>query len=269
MEKVIQRTISAVIALLIIVPLFLIGGLPFTLTIYGLAILALWEFLRIFETKKELPIFIDFISYIILTCLVLGNSSSNTLLFTMDYRLIAGLFLVFLIPTILYHESKIYNIQDALYLIGGLFFLGTSFSYLIALRQYNMHILFYLFLITAITDTYAFIVGSLIGKHKLLTSISPNKTWEGTIGGTFFGVLISTVFYHIVIDSSLSFSILIPMTLFLSIIGQFGDLMFSAIKRYYQKKDFSNIMPGHGGILDRMDSIIFVVLGFVFFLSVL
>ena len=59
------------------------------------------------------------------------------------------------------------------------------------------------------------------------------------------------------------------MTLFLSIIAQFGDLVFSAIKRYFGKKDFSNIMPGHGGILDRLDSIIFVALGFMFFISLI
>ena len=265
----IQRILSAIVALLIIVPMFLLGGLPFTITIYLLAIIGLWEFLRLLETKKEMPIFINFISYVVLTLLVLCNLSSNTLLFTIDYRIIAGLCLVFLIPTVLYHEPEIYSIHDAFYLIGGIFFLGTSFSFLIALRHYQMNILFYLFLITAITDTYALIVGSLIGKHKLLTAISPNKTWEGTIGGTIFGVLVAVIFYHVVVDPSISFSILIPMTLFLSILGQFGDLVFSAIKRYYGKKDFSNIMPGHGGILDRMDSIIFVILGFVFFLSVI
>ena len=265
----IQRTLSAIIALFIIVPIYFIGGMPFTIMIYLLSMIGLWEFLRMLEAKKELPMFIGFISYIVLTLLVLCNLSSNTLLFTMDYRVIAGLFLVFLIPTVLYHESDIYSIHDAFYLIGGIFFLGTSFSFLIALREYQMGMLLYLFLITTITDTYAFIVGRLIGKHKLLTSISPNKTWEGTVGGTFFGVLVATIFYHTVIDPSLSFSILLPMTLFLSILGQFGDLVFSAIKRYHHKKDFSNIMPGHGGILDRMDSILFVVLGFVFFLSIL
>lgn len=265
----VQRIVSASIALLIIVPLFLLGGMPFTIAIYLLSIFGLWEFLKIKETEKELPIFVNFISYIILTFLILFRFSNDTLLFMVDYRIIAGLFLVFLIPTVLYHDQNIYSIVDAFYLIGGVFFLGTSFSFLITLRNYNMNLLLYLFLITTITDTYSYIVGSLVGKHKLLTTISPNKTWEGTIGGLFFGVLVASVFYHVVIDSTLSFPILIPMTLFLSILGQFGDWVFSVIKRYYGKKDFSNIMPGHGGILDRMDSIIFVILGFVFFLSIL
>lgn len=231
--------------------------------------MGLWEFLKIKSSKKELPIFIDFISYIALTFFILFNLSTDALVFMADYRMIVGLFFVFLIPIIFYHNQKIYSVVDAFYLIGGIFFLGTSFAFLIALRDYNMWVLFYLFLITAITDTYAYIVGSLIGKKKLLMDLSPGKTWEGTIGGTFFGVLIAVVFYHTVVDPNLSFAILIPMTFFLSILGQFGDLVFSSLKRYYGKKDFSNIMPGHGGILDRLDSIIFVVLGFVFFLSIL
>ncbi len=264
-----QRTLSAGIALLIILPLFFIGGFVFKIAIYILAVIGLWEFLKMKCSKKELPIFIDFISYIVLTFFILFNQSTDALIFTIDNRIIVGLFFVFLIPTVLYHNQDTYDIVDAFYLVGGIFFLGTSFAFLIALRDYNLWILLYLFLITAITDTYAYLVGKLIGKNKLLTSISPNKTWEGTIGGTFFGVLVATIFYHLVIDSNLSLTILIAMTLFLSILGQFGDLVFSSIKRYYEKKDFSSIIPGHGGILDRLDSLIFVVLGFIFFLSIL
>ena len=69
--------------------------------------------------------------------------------------------------------------------------------------------------------------------------------------------------------NNLPIYVIILMTMFLSILGQFGDLFFSAIKRYYGKKDFSNIMPGHGGILDRLDSIIFVILGFMFFITII
>ncbi len=265
----IQRILSAVVALLIMIPIYLIGGLPFTITIYLLSILGLREFLKTKESKNELPIFVNFISYMALTFLVLLNMTADHLIFSIDYRVIAGLFLVLLLPTVLYHDSKIYSIVDAFYLIGGIFFLGTSFSLIIALRNYNMNLLLYLAIITIITDTYALIVGQLIGKYPLLTDISPNKTWEGTIGGTIFGVIIATVFYHVVVDPSLSLTILIPITLFLSLLGQFGDLVFSAIKRYYGVKDFSNIMPGHGGILDRLDSLIFVTLGFMFFISII
>ena len=84
-----------------------------------------------------------------------------------------------------------------------------------------------------------------------------------------FGVFIPTLYYVTAIDMNASYLFIIVMTLFLSILGQFGDLVFSAIKRYFKTKDFSNIMPGHGGILDRFDSIIFVILGFIFFITIL
>ena len=260
-----QRVISAIVALLILVPIFLMGGFIYDATIVILSLLGLREFLKVKETKKELPSFIQFISYIMLSLIVVSGVNSQEMIFSIDFRIISGLLVVFLLPTILYHDRSLYSINDAFYLIGGVFFLGVSFSLLIIIRNY----IIYLFLISIMTDTYAYIVGRLIGSHKLLESISPNKTWEGMIAGTFFGVFIPTLYYVTAIDMNASYLFIIVMTLFLSILGQFGDLVFSAIKRYFKTKDFSNIMPGHGGILDRFDSIIFVILGFIFFITIL
>ena len=264
-----KRVLSAIVALAIFIPLIIIGGFPYQILVYALSMLGLKEFLDVKASKKEIPVFIEIISYIILTLLVLANTQSKELTFTVDFRLISGLFLVYLIPTVLYHDNNIFSIKDAFYLIGGIFFLGASFSLLILVRNISLNLLIYLFLITVITDTYAYITGCLIGKHKLLKEISPNKTWEGMIGGTVFGVIIAATFYYEVINPDISINILVLMTLFLSIIAQFGDLCFSAIKRYFGVKDFSNIMPGHGGILDRFDSIIFVLLAFMFFISII
>lgn len=264
-----KRVISAVIALAIFIPLLLNGGIFYKLGIYVLSMLGLKEFLSVKDRKKEIPLFIEVISYVILSLLVLFNINNTDLIYSVDFRLISGLFLVYLIPTVLYHNREIFSINDAFYLIGGIFFLGISFSLLIIIRSISLELLIYLFLITIMTDTYAYITGCLIGKHKLLKEVSPNKTWEGLIGGTIFGVIIASTFYYTVIDQSISLNILVIVTLFLSIIGQFGDLCFSAIKRYYNVKDFSNIMPGHGGILDRFDSIIFVLLAFSFFISII
>ena len=261
-----QRVISAIVALLILVPIFLMGGFIYDATIVILSLLGLREFLKVKETKKELPSFIQFISYIMLSLIVVSGVNSQEMIFSIDFRIIS---VVFLLPTILYHDRSLYSINDAFYLIGGVFFLGVSFSLLIIIRNISLNYIIYLFLISIMTDTYAYIVGRLIGSHKLLESISPNKTWEGMIAGTFFGVFIPTLYYVTAIDMNASYLFIIVMTLFLSILGQFGDLVFSAIKRYFKTKDFSNIMPGHGGILDRFDSIIFVILGFIFFITIL
>lgn len=259
-----KRVISAIVALIIVIPLLLTGGVLYNGGVVILSLLALREFLKARETKKELPLFINFISYIILVLIVATGVNTNNMVFTVDFRIISALIMVFLLPTILYHDRKLYSVTDAFYLLGGVFFLGISFSLLIVYRNINLLLLVYLMLITITTDSYAYIIGRLIGKHKLLETISPNKTWEGMISGTVIGTIIPTVFYVVAVGNNPIKMLFI--TLFLSILGQFGDLVFSAIKRYFGKKDFSNIMPGHGGILDRLDSIIFVMLGFVFFI---
>ena len=264
-----KRILSALVVLSIFIPIFIIGGFPFALAIYIISILGLKEFLDAKNSKKNMPIFIEFISYIIFSLIVLSNINAKELIFTVDFRVLAALFLVYLIPTVLYHDREQYSVTDAFYLIAGIFFLGVSFSLLIVLRNLSLDLIIYLFLITILTDTYAYITGSLIGKNKLLKEISPNKTWEGMIGGTVMGTIISTIFYIKIINPSIPLYEISSITFFLSIIGQFGDLCFSAIKRYFNIKDFSNIMPGHGGVLDRLDSIIFVMLGFMFFISII
>lgn len=264
-----QRLTSAVIALIILIPLIILGGNIFNIGVYVIALLGLKEFMDIKETKKHIPLFVKIMSVVFYTIIILSSFGGNLLTLSMDYRLISGLFLAFLLPTVLYHDRDKYSINDAFYLMGGIFFLAVSMLLLINVRAHSLSMLIYLILITTMTDTFAYLTGVLIGKHKLLESISPKKTWEGTIGGTLFGTFISTVFYVTVINPEINLVIIILVSIFLSLVASLGDLVFSAIKRYYGKKDFSNIMPGHGGILDRLDSIIFVLLGFMFFITLI
>lgn len=263
------RVISATVMLLIFIPVLFIGGYAFSIGVYLVSLLALNEFLSIKNEKKYVPSFIKFISYILLTLLIMVNSNVNEITFAIDYRVLAGLFISYLIPTVLYHDREKYSINDAFYLIGGILFLSISMSLLILIRNKSLALTIYLFLISIMTDTYAYFIGSLIGKHKLLEQVSPKKTLEGMIAGTVFGTFIGTVFYCLFVSNTTPIYVITLITLFLSVIGQFGDLVFSAIKRYFSKKDFSNIVPGHGGVLDRMDSIIFIVLCFVFFITLI
>ncbi|MBR3229539.1 MAG: phosphatidate cytidylyltransferase [Bacilli bacterium] len=264
-----KRIISAIVLLAIIIPLVVSGGMLFNIGVYIVSVLALKEFLDIKAVRKKLPIFIQLIAYIFLTLIVLVDVRTKSMMFTLDYRILAALFMSFLIPTVFYHERQIYSVTDAFYMIGGLLFLSISMSLLIIVRNISLSILLFLILIPIITDTFAYISGSLIGKNKLLEEISPNKTVEGMIVGTVMSVFVSSIFFHTVVDPLFSKVYLIFICLFLSIVGQLGDLVFSAIKRYFGKKDFSNIIPGHGGILDRLDSVIFVILGFIFFTNII
>jgi phosphatidate cytidylyltransferase len=263
-----KRLISAFIALLIFIPIVLTGGSIFTFAIYVLSLLGLKEFISIKETKKDLPDLVKLISYIIITLLIFNNNN-NALLLSIDLRFVAILFLSLLLPVIFYHDNDKYSVNDAFFLIGSIFFLGIAFNMFITMRNQGLTLFIYLFLVTTITDSYAFITGSLIGRNKLIESISPNKTIEGLVGGSVFGTLVAATYYLTVVNPNVNIFGIYLITFFLTIVGQLGDLSFSAIKRYYGKKDFSNIMPGHGGVLDRLDSIIFVMLSFLFFIEIL
>lgn len=258
-----KRILSAIIMILIFVPLLFIGGVPFTILMTLLALASMYELITIREKKKEVPMIIKVISYLLVIFSSILTYNQNIFSYTMSYQLISFIVLIFLLPILLKNKSMDYDINDALYLVGSLLFINIAFNLILVVRNYSLNYLIYLLLITVITDTFALITGMYIGKNKLAPSISPHKTIEGFIGGALMGTFVATTFYFTVIDSNISLVILILTTAFLSVIGQLGDLVFSSIKRTYGVKDFSNLIPGHGGILDRLDSIIFVILAFI------
>ena len=264
-----KKILSAIVMIFIFVPIFYIGGSIYNIFIYILGFLALNEFLTVKNNKKEIPLFIKFLSYLTYSFLVFSNVKNESLIFSIDYRILCGTFLLFLIPNILYNNKEKYSISDVFYMIGSVLFLSISFSLMILVRNYDLHLIIYLFLIGVFSDIYAFITGSLIGKRKLLQDVSPDKTVEGMIGGILFGTFVPVMYYITVINPLVNILYLIGITLFLCSLGIFGDLCFSNIKRYFDVKDYSEIIPGHGGILDRFDSIIFILLGFMFFINIL
>lgn len=258
-----KRILSAIIMILIFVPLLFIGGVPFTILMTLLALASMYELITIREKKKKIPMLIKVISYLLVIFSSILTYNQNIFSYTMSYQLISFIVLIFLLPILLKSKSMDYDINDALYLVGSLLFINIAFNLILVVRNYSLNYLIYLLLITVITDTFALITGMYIGKNKLAPSISPHKTIEGFIGGALMGTFVATTFYFTVIDSNISLVILILTTAFLSVVGQLGDLVFSSIKRTYGVKDFSNLIPGHGGILDRLDSIIFVILAFI------
>lgn len=264
-----KKFLSALLMLLIFIPISMVGGIVFYLFIYFISLIGMHEFLNIKESKKHIPIFTRVLSYIAFSFIIFNSVNSSSLIFSIDYRILSGIFALFLIPTILYHDSSIYSVNDSFFMIASILFLGISFSMLIVTRNVSFELLIYLLLIGVISDTYAFITGSLIGKRKLLESISPSKTVEGMIGGVVFGTFIPVMYFITVVNPNFNLLSLIFITLFLCVLGHMGDLCFSNIKRYFDKKDFSNMIPGHGGILDRFDSIIFILLGFMFFINII
>lgn len=253
-DKLKTRIISAIVALIIFVPLIILGGWFIKIGVAVLAILGMKEFLDL-PNKGKRPIYVDIIFYALVLILTLMNERR-----TMYYLL------TFLIPSLIVifcNDNKKYNADDSFKLSGMCLLIGVVFHEFILIRESNIMLLIYLFLITISTDTFAQFGGMLIGKHKLAPKISPKKTWEGSITGGIFGTLIPTVFYYLTINSNANIFGLVLITFLLSCLGQLGDLFFSCIKRNHDIKDFSNIMPGHGGVLDRLDSIIFAIIGYI------
>ena len=138
-------------------------------------------------------------------------------------------------------------------------YIGMGFHYFVAARADSLTVLLYALFIVWCTDSGAYIFGRLFGKHKLAPRISPNKTWEGSVYGSIAATIICTAFVYFYPIAGYSITKMFFITIFLSIAGQFGDLIESALKRYYGVKDSGKILPGHGGILDRFDSLLFVL----------
>ena len=264
-----KRILGAIILIAIFVPLLIIGKIPFAVLMSILSVLSVHELLKVRESQKKFPLILKIFAYSVTLCICLYNSHAIDFQYNFDYRVMTLLIFIFLVPMVFINNSKEYNFDDALFLIGSVLFLGLSFNLIIITRNYDITYIIYLLIITTITDTFALVVGMLVGKNKLAPKISPKKTVEGLLGGVFMGTFAASAFYITVINSNISLVLVIVLTAILCLVGQLGDLVFSSIKRYYEIKDFSDLIPGHGGILDRFDSLIFVTLTFVILIGIL
>lgn len=150
----------------------------------------------------------------------------------------------------------------------GLIYIPLMLSYLIIIRgmEKGAHLVLLLLIITWMGDMMAYYTGTLWGKHPLCPAISPKKTVEGTIGG-LAGSSISALIYKALFFPKLSIFAIILLAIVVNIIGQVGDLSESIIKRWAGVKDSGSILPGHGGMLDRVDALIFSAPAFYYFLT--
>lgn len=251
-----QRVITAVIALIIFLPLLYLGGLPFDILVTLMGIVAMSEFLIM--KKKLLVSFEAIVSFLLMLSILLPVFWAS--FWTQDtlggsFYLLA---LVMLVYTVI--SKNRFSFDDAgVLLLGGLY-AGLGFRFMMLARAESLWMMLYALLIVWVTDSGAYLIGRKIGKNKLAPHISPNKTWEGSIGGSLSTVVIVGAYlYFVQAAFPYSFSTMLLWTLVFSVGGQLGDLIESAFKRHYGVKDSGKILPGHGGILDRFDSLLFVL----------
>ena len=259
-----KRIISAIVMLAIVIPVVWYGGDVFRLGVGVVSILALKELMDLKKSHQPFPLLVQLIAIISLLFLVLTEYEGYSILFGVTYRGLAIMLLSLLALSVFYDEKN-YRATDTFFLIGSVVLLGVSFNAMILARMTDLYLFIYLILIFIFTDTFAMLMGMAFGRHKLIPKVSPKKTVEGSVLGSIIGTVVACVFYHFFV-SPITFTVII-VTLALSGIGQIGDLIFSKIKRENDLKDFSNLIPGHGGILDRLDSTIAIMLGFLLLYS--
>ena len=162
-----------------------------------------------------------------------------------------------------------YNIKDISTVLFGICYITILLIFIPIIRETQNGKITVWFVFTAAwgTDVFAYLIGKKFGKHKF-SKISPNKSIEGCIAGAIGAIALSTIYALICntyLGMNFNYLYIILISIVLSIAGQLGDFAASSIKRYVDLKDFSNLIPGHGGMLDRIDSLIFIA-PFAYFL---
>lgn len=256
-----QRVITAVVALALFLPIIIFdfGGISVELLAAALAVIGVYELFKM----KGLAIlsFEGILSAIGAIILVLPKDPWFPFLpLTTDTTQFYYLVVMILLGTSVVSKNT-YTIDEAGFPVLVSLYVGIGFASFVNARIDSLVMLcFGLFIVWA-TDIGAYMIGRKYGKQKLWPDISPNKTVEGALGGIVCAVVVAILFL-LVYPGKLYFGhnslVMIFLTIILSVVGQFGDLVESAIKRHYGVKDSGNILPGHGGILDRFDSMLFV-----------
>ncbi|WP_027623460.1 phosphatidate cytidylyltransferase [Clostridium lundense] len=258
-----NRYLGALILSPLIVFLF-IGGIFLKYLVFILSLCGLYEFYKVLR-EKDIHSF-SIVGYIlcIIYYLTLGTRINTDLLF---YIIILATLICLSIPVI-----KIeYNFIDVATTLLGFLYVPIFFSFIVLVnnKPYGNYLIWLIFLSSWICDTSAYYSGKFFGKHKLCPKVSPKKTIEGSIGG-FLGSMLSCGILGIFVVNK---GVNIPLIHFFligalcGILVQFGDLVASSIKRFVGVKDYSNLIPGHGGILDRFDSILFSSVVVFYYLS--
>lgn len=295
-----ERTLTGIILVAIFIPLLLVDELfiLFQILMIVLTIIASNEMIRMYEKQKPIPLSMKLITIFCSLLLYLAvlaeldphSITSQTLeLFNIKLQFLPTTILILLIlfaSTVFCHEYDATDIGKSITII---MYVGLGFGAITFLKYLGTRYIVYLFLITICTDVFAYLTGMLFGKHKMAPTISPKKTWEGAIGGSAVATIVATCFALFygnmfgdffgndtitILDKIIDVDyvghigvvfIIIFLTLFSTAFSQIGDLVASRMKRTYGIKDFGNCFPGHGGVLDRLDS---AIMTSIFLLSI-
>jgi phosphatidate cytidylyltransferase len=254
------RVIAALIGIPLIVAVCLIGKLLFLVFALAIGLVSFWEYSKMLKTKQTFTN--KFIGY-----LAVGTVIINEYKYFADYRLLFLLIILLLLIIELFrnNHSAIFNVGSTLL---GIFYIGFFSSTLVSLREFYGDSAFtysqggYLILSILVSiwicDSAAYFIGSAYGRHRLMPRVSPKKSWEGAVAGFVFAVA-AIIAAHSLVMEFMSLTDAIVIGIIVGVFGQIGDLIESLVKRDAHVKDSSSIIPGHGGMFDRFDSLLFTV----------
>ena len=253
------RIITAVVLLCIFFPIIWFSDtIIFPIAAGIVALIGVYEYLKCIGYGKKPVVYIPACTASAL--LPFCAHYSNGVIYLLITVAICAIYMFYLFAYAVFCRGR-EKFSDVAGAWAGVFYILLAFVCLVVIRrEENGEYLYLLAFIGAwVTDTFAYFSGWLFGKHKLIEEISPKKTVEGSIGGIIFCVASFILFGYIVgrrIDAEPNYILFAITGFFVSIIAQIGDLVFSLIKREHGVKDYGKIFPGHGGVLDRFDSVI-------------
>ncbi len=267
-----KRIVSAFIGIIIGVAVLIFDNkILYTAVLTVIGTIGVWELIHAVKCDKHKGLcwFCVVFSAVVPTLLNL----SSEFRFKKSIIVFAYLAFVFALLLIMLFDHKRIRLENIAMCGSAALIIPASLSCILYVRYMPWYVeggylpgvfmIVYLLFCAWFGDSGAYFVGTFLGKHKLCPEISPKKTVEGFIGGIFtvgIVVAIQCLVYNLILPSEMkmNYAVIIPVGMCASIAGVLGDLTASVIKRQYDVKDFGNLMPGHGGVLDRFDSVLFV-----------
>lgn len=251
MRNLLKRSFSGIVYIVIFISAILFSQESYIILIGVFGLLCIWEFSKMVALKN----FAAYLFFPFVLFLLMKRQESFATDLVLGITLLSSLFLIYQLFT-----NKQISYQNERSKLGlTIRYVIFSMCFLIMLpfyeNSFHPYLMISILSIIWVNDSFAFLVGKNFGKHKLFPSVSPKKTIEGLLGGLIFALLTGLLISKFYLDFSLVNWLVIAVIV--ALVGTIGDLVESKFKRQANIKDSGNIMPGHGGILDRLDSLLF------------
>ncbi len=261
----VPRLISGIVLVILAIVLIISGGNVLLFSTLLISLIGMFELYRVLQIQKTPLAIASYLMTVLFYCNLGVGWISDAFVIVMGL-LIALMF----IYVLAYPKYEARHLMAAFF---GMFYVGVMLSYVYQIRNLDagLYLAFLIFICSWGCDTCAYCVGMLIGKHKMSPKLSPKKSVEGAVGGVL-GTALLTVIYSLIFKEQMALDtqgiiVLAVISAVAALISMIGDLCASAIKRNYDIKDYGKLIPGHGGIMDRFDSMM-ITAPIIYYLAV-